>query len=560
MRRHSLQLTSAFVFLLTAIVCSAAHAQDTPPTAWGSAIDANSALAPSTPAWFGAWSPLRPIADIPRGLLRAPRTLGLLTASTPAIGAFILSGAPGALNRDFALASTRADSSLRHHGDVSLRYAREGGDYRRPLDAAESRVMAAEGFGWSPVGTRGMAIGRFTLDREQNDVSSFTARITPYVSSPIVATDSVTPPMLRARARLEGGLGFLVAGFGIGGTAALELRDHNSVNFPLKRAGRAASPAASFGVERVLPIASARVGIYRRWSEPNETNILNPSPLSTIYYPIQGFEEPPPLTIPFGTSQFLRIDRRATATGGTIDLTIAGNALVLSYETGTRAEDTYASPLAQIRSTTTWRASGHEVRAALQRQIHRHATITLVASDENVAGDARRPDLTGITYSGTDRRRALEGDFRVAFKERWHTGASVGVVQTQRTQQDFVSQQLANTTVNVPFFAAEVARQSARAQVAIGGSVAAQRGDGDIPTNAQSGPNFRRLIAPQLAYEVASARAVSGWVSAVIANPVIDVSVKIRAERTAALRAGEIPYQPPGQRNLFSFALGVVYR
>ena len=54
-------------------------AQDTPPTAWGRAPNSSSALAPDqAAAWLSAWSPLRPVIDAPRGLLRAPLAPGLL--------------------------------------------------------------------------------------------------------------------------------------------------------------------------------------------------------------------------------------------------------------------------------------------------------------------------------------------------------------------------------------------------------------------------------------------------------------------------------------------------
>lgn len=227
------------------------HAQDTPPTAWGRGADVSSALSNGAAAWLGAWSPLRPIVAVPRGLLRAPLAPGLLDAPAPLAGAFVLAGAPGALARDL-MPRLKGDSA--RFSELRVRAAGASGDYHRPLDVSDSRVTQVSGQGWAPVGTRGIAIGRFVIDREDNDVSSFTQRVAPYYSSPFVATDSVRPPMQGTRARLEGALGLRLGGFGLGVSAGIDTREQNSIDFPLRRSGRAATPAAMIGAERVLPL------------------------------------------------------------------------------------------------------------------------------------------------------------------------------------------------------------------------------------------------------------------------------------------------------------------
>ena len=85
--------------LLTGIACTVpVHlvAQDTPASAWARAHDSNGASSAATVSWFGAWSPLRPVLDVPRGLLRAPLAPGILEAPAPLTGAFVLAaGARG---------------------------------------------------------------------------------------------------------------------------------------------------------------------------------------------------------------------------------------------------------------------------------------------------------------------------------------------------------------------------------------------------------------------------------------------------------------------------------
>ena len=61
-------------------------AQDTPASAWARAHDSNGASSAATVSWFGAWSPLRPVLDVPRGLLRAPLAPGILEAPPPPTG------------------------------------------------------------------------------------------------------------------------------------------------------------------------------------------------------------------------------------------------------------------------------------------------------------------------------------------------------------------------------------------------------------------------------------------------------------------------------------------
>ena len=89
-------------------------------------------------------------------------------------------------------------------------------------------MTQVSGFGWSPVGVRGIAIGRFVVDQEQK-------------------------------------------------------------------------------------------GGYSRLTEPNETNVLNATPSATIIYAVQGYDEPFGFVVGSNNPIFARIDRRATALGGTLE-------------------------------------------------------------------------------------------------------------------------------------------------------------------------------------------------------------------------------------------------
>ena len=546
---------TALAMLSGVAMCAplAVRAQDTPPTAWGRGADVSSAHSTGASAWLGAWSPLRPIIDIPRGLLRAPLAPGLLDAPAPLGGAFVLAGAPGALARDL---TPRLNGDTARFGELRVRAAGASGDYHRPLDVSDSRVTQVSGQGWAPVGTRGIAIGRFVIDRENNDVSSFTQRVAAYYSSPFVATDSVRPPMQSTRARLEGALGLRLGGFGVGVSAGIDTREQNSVDFPLRRSGRAATPAVMLGAERLLPWSGLRVGGYYRWSEPSETNVLNASPLPTIIYAVQGYDEPFGLQVGSASPVFVRNDRRATALGGTVELTALDTRIVLTYEKGKHAEDQYRNITSRVRPTDQWRASGTTSRIQLQRALGLRVRATVVGSSESLDGTAVREDLKGIAMDGGDTKAAIEGDVRVRFARSWSAAVLGGATRLTSTRTDYVVSLRSSLQAATPFIGAELSRRWRRTAIAVGGSAASTSPSGTLPSTALKA-NYRRIIAPMLAYDAAQATAVAGWVTALLPIGGTTFVVSARAERTAPRSAVAARLQPTGERTGWSVSVGV---
>lgn len=552
-RRLPRALTRCAAALLVLGAPRGLAAQDAPPSAWGRANDVNGASSSGTATWLGAWSPLRPITDIPRGLIRAPLAPGLLDAPAPMAGAFVLAGSPAALTRDLV---PRLPGDTARFGDLRFRVADESGEFRRPLDIAESRVVGASGFGWSPVGSRGIAIGRFVVDKEKADISSFAERVASYWSSPFVATDSVMPPMERTRARLEGALGLRLGEFGVGVSAGLDTREHNSVDFPLRRTGRASTPAVMLGVERTLPWFGLRVGGYYRWSEPNETNTLNANPMATIIYAIQGYDEPFGYVVGANSPVFVRIDRRATALGGTAEFTALDTRVVVTYEQGDRAEDQYRNITSQSRPTDQWRASGSNTRLQLQRMFGSRVRATVVGSNESLDGTAVRNDLTGIAFEGGDARLAVEGDVRVQLGSAWSLALLGGATRLSSDRIDYVVTLSSDIQTVTPFVGGEVARRWGRWAVSVGGSAASTSPTGVLP-NADQGPTYERLIAPALAYDASEARAVAAWLTATAPLRKGTVIASVRSERTTPLSVVSARLQPSGERTGWSVSLGV---
>jgi hypothetical protein len=521
-----------------------------PPSAWAHAVDPHAGLADVSAMWLGAWSPLRPIADIARGLLRAPAGIGLLGAPRARSGAFVIAGAPGALERDLR---TPADTS--GYSELSARRSSTDGTFRRPFDVIASQATAISGQGWASVGSRAVAVGRFVVDRESNAPSTYTSRVLPYAASPFVSADSVTPPMQRAHARLEGGLGLRLGAYGLGATAAIDSREHNSVDFPLRRNGRAVTPAAALGVERALPWRALRVGVFYRWTEPNETQILNPIPLITTFYPVQGLDEPPGIGIRDGTTLFVRTQRRATATGGSLSLRAFDTDLALTVERGRHADDQYLTPFERVRATDRWRATGTEVHAQVQRRVGARLHASLLASHERTTGAASRADLTGRALAGDDMRSAVELALRAPVASRWEAAMVGGVVRQSTQRTDYVAQTALDAQNTQPFVSGEVARRARRVHVAAGASFAMMSPTGTIPPLVSRGPNYIRFVAPEVAYDVSNARAFAGWLT--LSTPIGAqlLALEVRMEHASPTSLAPQRYQPDGERRTWVAAL-----
>jgi hypothetical protein len=503
---------------------------------------------------MGAWSPLRPIAESPRSLLRAPLAPGILDAPAPRAGAFVLAGAPGALSGDFRRANDTARFS-----ELRLRNASEDGEFRRPLDVADPSVIQVTGQGWAPFGRTGVAIGRFVIDRQTEDVSSFTGRVAPYVSAPSIMTDSVRPPMRRTRARLEGALGVRVYGFGLGLAAAIDSREHSTVDFPLRRSGRASTPAATVGAERALPWYGIRIGAYHRWSEPNESNILSARPLPTLMYSVQGYDEPFGLPVNASTPNvFTRNDRFAKATGGTAEATLLGAHFVVTHESSKRSDRQNLAPFTESPPVDTWAAEGSETRVQVQRDFGARIRATVVGSDEAFNGSGRRADLDGIAFRGYDARRAIEGDVRVSIGSSMRGAVLAGVVETTHELRDFVAQLRSSAVSRTPFVSAELARGFGRFAVAAGvSSAAAVPVSGRIPVTDERGELYKRVTAPDLAYQVTEARAMGIWVTATAVLRGTTFIATLRSENSSPRTVAGHRLQPEGERSARSFAIGV---
>jgi hypothetical protein len=520
-------------------------AQDGSPGAVGGRVDG--AAVPLHAAWLEGWSPLRAIADLGRHPHRAPAPRGVDVPRT-GVGPFLLAGAPGAIATDVA----RLDSI--RWGYLGASDMRETGAFRRPFDPVQSVVQAVMGIGWQPVGKRGRAMGAFSVDRERQDPGGLTSRVTPYSASPFVLADSATPTMERARVRLEGALGGHVGGWSGGLSAGVDARQHNSVDSPVRRTARQAVPAVAGGVERAFG-GWGRLGLFGRWTEQVETQQLTASPGSATYYAVRGVARPVPYLLA-GASVLARVERRASAHGLTASVRAMGADLVAVWETSQRTEDQFLAPFQAQRPTDRWRPRGQSLRTALQRPFARHGRLQVTASHETLSGEATRGDLTGLAVQVEERRQALEAEVRWRWRGMDLLGFG-GVIRHDRTVVDFVAQVEGLTQRTTPFSGVEAFVRHGGWGVTAGASHAASQGSGRLPILAQQDATYGRLVAPDLAYEVATVSAWSGWLRLAhqVAGKAADLTVRVDGASPVAVDMARA--QPGGQRRRLTVGIGV---
>jgi hypothetical protein len=274
---------------------------------------------------------------------------------------------------------------------------------------------------------------------------------------------------------------------------------------------------------------------------------------------VQGYDEP--FGIPInagGLSIFTRNDRRASATGGTVEATVLRTRIVLAHETANRRDKQTTFPFSPEPPVDIWNAEGAETRVQLQRMFGTRIRATVVAMDEAYNGEGRRADLSGVAFRGYDARRAFEADVRASFGSATKVALLGGVIETTHELRDFVVELRSNAITRTPFVGGEVARDFGRLAVSIGASMATTVPvDAIIPSITDRGPTYRRIIAPDLGYQVAEGRAVAGWASGAVALRGSTIVASFRTESSAPTANADHRLQPTGDRKHWTFSLGV---
>lgn len=454
----------------------------------------------------GAWSPFTAIADMPRTPLRAPAAPSLLTAPAPGVGLAWTGGDPSGLPTDVRAA----------WGSAAASGAGESGGYRRPLDAAQSRVVQGQLTGWQRLGTRGAAVGRIVVDQEGRDPSSPSHVISPYSTSPFVLLDSSETSMRLQRARLEGAGGWAVGEWALGIGVGIESRDTRSERTRVPRIARAAAPAVSAGVSRGLPWGGVRLAAFARWMGEAETSQIIPRTGTGTAYLVAGYTEPDRMQLTPNSFIERRQDRSAAAVGGGATGSLFGATWAVAAE-ATRRNEEYSSQRRDDPPSDRWEASGSRAVAGVQRRvIGERLLVTARGEFVSLEGEGRRADLTGIVFRAAESMWQADAEVRwQPVGSAWSAAASGTVRREERTRQDFVARRETVIDALAPGVSVEVARRVAR-RVDLSASlgIAQYEPTSRIPNASAEGPVYRAYVGPSIAYDASAATAQRGALTA----------------------------------------------
>jgi hypothetical protein len=459
------------------------------------ALHAQSASGPgSDPGadWLAAWSPLRPVVDLPR--LMPGTTLpmpGLLTAPAPRAGLFWTAGNPAAL--------------VAEQGDgwnaFQLEALSADGDYRRPLDPGTEEGTRLSAQGWGAAGGRSAAAGRLVLDRLESASPAHAAVAFPFGSSPLVILDTAASAMGHTAARIEGAGGVAIGPAALGVALGFHAQESRTLAAPVPRQIRVAAPAATLGATLAIPGTDhVHVGVHARWQRARQGIGLYSIAAATRIYQVSGYDEVRAMDL---VAVFYNrdIQRESRGGGASLAATIAGARFVVYGEAGS-TEEAHTSVQAVDPPSDTWTADGLSWGIA--------ATRAFLGDRLDLHGTIRRASLDGITrlhewedlviFTAEESRLDLALDGRLDL-DPWTLGLRVAGTHESRLRTDSMAGMPAQLESWTTAGAAEVARAIARGlSAAVGFSVATYKPAGTIPAPEEPGNLFFGYVGPELVF------------------------------------------------------------
>ena len=455
---------------------------------------------PETPAWMTAWSPLARLATWERKVPSAPPSLRLLDAPAPRVGQLWSTGTPSALAHE-------ADDAW---GEIRFRGGGDEGEYRRPLDARDHHTIQLSALRWQPLGERSGVAGRVVADETTSDVGSPAIYQVRHSPDPFVFADTTTPPMRHMRVRLESAYGWRAGPWGIGAGLGLQMSDDRTRKARAARLGRVSAPALSFGLLRVLSDAGLSVSVTGRWAEANENSrIALPGGIVTEVVELDGLGDPEPRRAAGPSVVARNVGRNSHALGAGFAGRLGQWRWVLHGERE-RLESVHVGSRLTDEVPNRWEAKAW--RAGLDA-LGRAGPVRALVSARYAAleGHAFRRDLEGQGAIFRARQRTFTGlvDLRVADADSvWIAGLSVSIGRTTRLRRDFlvrVTEDIADTSPGVSVEA--VRWLSERVAFSLGGSFSRYEPSGTILDSGIIGRIQPELVAPELAFHAAAARA-----------------------------------------------------
>ena len=505
---------------------------------------------PETPAWMTAWSPLERLGARGREAPSAPPSLRLLDAPAPRVGQLWSTGTPAALAHE-------ADDAW---GEIRFRGGGDQGEYRRPLDARDHRTIQLSALRWQPLGERSGVAGRVVADETTSDVGSPAVYQVRHSPDPFVFTDTTTPPMRHVRVRLESAYGWRAGPWAIGAGFGLEMSDDRTRKARAARLGRVSAPALSFGLLRILSDASLSASVFGRWADAKENSrIALPGGIVTEVIELDGLGDPEPRRAAGPSVVARNVARNSYALGGGIAGRLGRWQWAVHGERG-HLENVHVGSRLTDEVPNRWEAKGWRVGLDALR---RAGPIRAVVSARYAAldGDAFRRDLEGQGAIFRARQRAFTGfvDLRAADTDSvWIAGLRVSIGRKTRLRRDFLVRVTEDIVDASPSVSVEAARWlSERVALSLGGGFSRYEPAGTILDAGMIGRIQPELVAPELAFHAAAARAyaASATVLAHLAQGATLV-VRGRFDRSGPVDAG--PGLGTG-RSLWSVAASVVW-
>lgn len=499
----------------------------------------------ATPRWLAGWSALENQADLPRRLLGAGHAASAFLEGEPRTGLFWTGGNPAGLVDEISAPRT----------DFSGAWARQHGDFRRPLDPGAVDLLQASARSWKAVTPAFAVLGRAAMDRERLDPGTVADLTQPFASSPFITIDTSAAPMRRIRTLLEGVASWRVGEWGLGATLGYEARENTSIVSPVVRRISVQTPGIVLGAARLF--GGTRVGLHGRYRHRAESILLSERAGDARVYEFIGWTEPPAIDV---IGSYYRRREENSASAG---MSAAGSLGSLRYGLVVEAHRVRERLWDQERNDPDrdrWDANGWSAGMALQQPLAPGLMLTLQGNVASLDGDAlpQRDSIVGFTTS--------EGvaDLEVEVRRR-HVRSPLELVIAAGFRREWRDRQderlILGTTARTNSLSARVEigwRAAERWFVSAGGALSASGATSRIPDPAVLGPLYRQHLAPEFGIIAsdASARAVLGYVSYRVGSQ-SSLWGSIRTEGLSPNGLASFSFRPGGDRTSTSVTAGI---
>lgn len=513
---------------------------------------AGAARAQSEPLdWTRAWSPLQPLAELPRSLLGAGAGVPeVLVLPAPRVGIFWTAGNPAAL----------LDEVGERRTEFRFDVSDASGAYRRPLDPGHESHGVGSAMVWGPLGERGAGIGRIVFDRGGFDRDFFSATFAPHTTEPYVVLDTLGDAAVRTAVTVEGAAGWKLGRLGLGLGLGYHQQETRTTESAVPKLNRTATPGVTGGATYDLGFGGVRAGVFGRWRQTAELTSLFSVAAASRVYKFRGYTDPIAINL-VSTLFGRRFERRAWAVGATLGaVRDAFSWTVFAQRERLTAENFESQTIDPL--VDSWDAGGWTVGAAVQAVVGtRRLLLTINAIASTVGGESVQADLDGVPFEADEYRVFASAELRLPRSRGWEGALRLSVARDRRKRSDGVEAVYSDLRAWRPLGAVEIARWFGNSvAVSVGGAVSEHNPSGALPSFSRMGPVYQNWIGPELALYGSEAHSRAG--AATVrwrARPSTAFWVRARSESTSPPRSDRtLPGRPMGNRSMWNLTFGVV--